>query len=51
MASHLSGRSAARTAQREELAKLPVAVDVITSEFMRDLGAFSLDDVARTANS
>jgi hypothetical protein len=31
----------------QELAKLPVTVDVITSEFMRDLGAFSLDDAAR----
>jgi len=31
----------------QELIKVPVNVDVITSEFMRDLGAFSLDDAAR----
>src|SRR5262245_14858265 len=31
----------------QELAKLPVTVDVITSEFMRDLGAFSMEDAAR----
>jgi hypothetical protein len=31
----------------QELLKVPVNVDVITSEFMRDLGAFSLDDAAR----
>jgi hypothetical protein len=31
----------------QELAKLPVTVDVITAEFMRDLGAFSMDDAAR----
>ena len=31
----------------QELAKLPVTVDVITAEFMRDLGAYSLDDAAR----
>ncbi|HUR60635.1 MAG TPA: TonB-dependent receptor plug domain-containing protein [Opitutaceae bacterium] len=31
----------------QELAKLPVSVDVITAEFMRDLGAFSMDDAAR----
>jgi hypothetical protein len=30
----------------QELIKVPVNVDVITSEFMRDLGAFSLDDAA-----
>ena len=31
----------------QELLKVPVNVDVVTSEFMRDLGAFSLDDAAR----
>jgi len=31
----------------QELIKVPVNVDVITSEFMRDLGAFSLEDAAR----
>lgn len=31
----------------QELIKVPVNVDVITSEFMRDLGVFSLDDAAR----
>ncbi|MEY3609248.1 MAG: hypothetical protein RLZZ447_2036 [Verrucomicrobiota bacterium] len=31
----------------QELLKVPVNVDVITSEFMRDLGAFSLEDAAR----
>ena len=31
----------------QELAKLPVTVDVITSEFMRDLGLFNMDDAAR----
>lgn len=31
----------------QELAKLPVTVDVITAEFMRDLGAFSMDDAAQ----
>ena len=31
----------------QELLKVPVNVDVITSEFMRDLGAFSHDDAAR----
>ncbi len=31
----------------QELIKVPVNVDVITSEFMRDLGAFSMDDAAR----
>ncbi|MDP3073684.1 MAG: TonB-dependent receptor plug domain-containing protein [Opitutaceae bacterium] len=30
----------------QELIKVPVNVDVITAEFMRDLGAFSLDDAA-----
>jgi hypothetical protein len=30
----------------QELAKLPVTVDVITAEFMRDLGAFSMEDAA-----
>ena len=31
----------------QELAKLPVTVDVITAEFMRDLGAFSMEDAAQ----
>jgi TonB-dependent Receptor Plug Domain len=31
----------------QELAKLPVTVDVITAEFMRDLGAFNLEDAAQ----
>ena len=31
----------------QELIKVPVNVDVITAEFMRDLGAFSMDDAAR----
>jgi hypothetical protein len=31
----------------QELAKLPATVDVITAEFMRDLGAFSMEDAAR----
>lgn len=31
----------------QELAKLPVTVDVITSEFMRDLGAFNMEDAAQ----
>ena len=31
----------------QELAKLPVTVDVITAEFMRDLGAFNMEDAAR----
>lgn len=31
----------------QELIKVPVNVDVITSEFMRDLGAFSMEDAAR----
>lgn len=31
----------------QELAKLPVTVDVITAEFMRDIGAFNLDDAAQ----
>ncbi len=31
----------------QELAKLPVTVDVITAEFMRDIGAFNLEDAAR----
>jgi len=31
----------------QDLAKLPVTVDVITAEFMRDLGAFNLEDAAR----
>ncbi len=31
----------------QELAKLPVTVDVITAEFMRDLGAFDLEDAAQ----
>lgn len=31
----------------QELIKVPVNVDVITAEFMRDVGAFSLEDAAR----
>lgn len=31
----------------QELAKLPVTVDVITAEFMRDLGAFNMEDAAQ----
>lgn len=31
----------------QELAKLPVTVDVITAEFMRDIGAFNMEDAAR----
>src|SRR5687768_4801101 len=31
----------------QELIKVPVNVDVITAEFMRDLGAFSMEDAAR----
>ncbi|MCX6950965.1 MAG: TonB-dependent receptor plug domain-containing protein, partial [Verrucomicrobia bacterium] len=31
----------------QELEKLPVTVDVITAEFMRDVGAFSLEDAAQ----
>jgi hypothetical protein len=31
----------------QELAKLPVTVDVITAEFMRDLGVFNMDDAAQ----
>ncbi len=31
----------------QELAKLPVTVDVITAEFMRDIGAFSMEDAAQ----
>jgi hypothetical protein len=31
----------------QELAKLPVTVDVITAEFMRDLGLFNMDDAAQ----
>ncbi len=31
----------------QELAKLPVTVDVITAEFMRDIGAFNMDDAAQ----
>ncbi|MSU23075.1 MAG: hypothetical protein EXS32_04545 [Opitutus sp.] len=31
----------------QELAKLPVTVDVITAEFMRDLGAFNIEDAAQ----
>ncbi len=31
----------------QELAKLPVTVDVITSEFMRDLGAFNMEEAAQ----
>ncbi len=31
----------------QELAKLPVTVDVITAEFMRDLGVFNMEDAAR----
>src|ERR671919_791743 len=31
----------------QELIKVPVNVDVITSEFMRDLGAFSMEDAAQ----
>ena len=31
----------------QELIKVPVNVDVITAEFMRDLGAFSIEDAAR----
>ena len=31
----------------QELAKLPVTVDVITAEFMRDVGAFNLEDAAQ----
>jgi len=31
----------------QELSKLPVTVDVITAEFMRDLGAFNMEDAAQ----
>ena len=31
----------------QDLAKLPVTVDVITAEFMRDLGAFNMEDAAK----
>ncbi len=31
----------------QELALLPVTVDVITADFMRDLGAFNMEDAAR----
>jgi hypothetical protein len=31
----------------QELAKLPVTVDVITAEFMRDIGAFNMEDAAQ----
>ena len=31
----------------QDLAKLPATVDVITAEFMRDLGAFNMEDAAR----
>ena len=31
----------------QDLAKLPVTVDVITAEFMRDLGAFNMEDAAQ----
>ena len=31
----------------QELALLPVTVDVITAEFMRDLGVFNMDDAAQ----
>lgn len=31
----------------QELAKLPVTVDVITAEFMRDLGVFNMEDAAQ----
>jgi hypothetical protein len=30
-----------------EISQLPMTVDVLTSEFMRDLGAFTLEDAAR----
>ena len=31
----------------QELAKLPATVDVITADFMRDIGAFNMEDAAQ----